>query len=190
MLVMDGNARVLEINACAEELLLAKGLAFLAPDRTLVLRSPSARREFERRVRSLMEDATQPMAMSLQHRGDPPLALALHLCRIPHGAVSDFSGHARLMGFLTELSQGKESPGAEAILQMALGLTPAEARVGVALLRHGDMPEAASALGLSVETVRTHIKRINARLGLKRSSELKLVLDRLFEARPRVASGG
>jgi DNA-binding CsgD family transcriptional regulator len=51
-------------------------------------------------------------------------------------------------------------------------LTPAEARVAVEMTRSATVVEAARSLGSSVHTTRRHMKRVFAKLRLKRQSEL------------------
>lgn len=53
-----------------------------------------------------------------------------------------------------------------ALLQSAYGLTPAEAKVAVALLESSSAQEVADVLGTSPHTVRTQIKQIYAKLGV------------------------
>ena len=64
-----------------------------------------------------------------------------------------------------------------ALLQSAYGLTPAEAKVALALLAFSSAQEVADALGTSPHTVRTHVKQIYAKLGVDtRARFVKLLL--------------
>lgn len=64
-----------------------------------------------------------------------------------------------------------------ALLQSAYGLTPAEAKVAVALLECSSAQEVADVLGTSPLTVRTQIKQIYAKLGVDtRTRFVKLLL--------------
>lgn len=63
------------------------------------------------------------------------------------------------------------------LLQNAHGLTPAEARVAIALLEGSSAREVANYLGVSFNTVRTQIKEIYAKLGVNsRANFVKLML--------------
>ena len=63
-------------------------------------------------------------------------------------------------------------------LREAYGLTAAEAGVVQLLLRGGGMAEIASELRISVETVRTHLRRVLGKTGVHRRSDLILLLLR------------
>jgi DNA-binding CsgD family transcriptional regulator/pimeloyl-ACP methyl ester carboxylesterase len=88
----------------------------------------------------------------------------------------------RLVGIMCAAG---DQPGDEAqVAEAAFGLTPAEARAA-ALVAHGaTAPEAAKALGLSPETVKTHMKAILAKTGVKGAKDLARLL---MEARELVA---
>lgn len=63
------------------------------------------------------------------------------------------------------------------LLQKTHGLTPAEARVAIALLEGSSAREVANYLGVSFNTVRTQIKEIYAKLGVNsRANFIKLML--------------
>jgi DNA-binding CsgD family transcriptional regulator len=63
-------------------------------------------------------------------------------------------------------------------LRDAYGLTAAEAGVAQLLLRGAGMPEIASELHISVETARTHLRRVLGKTGVHRQSDLILLLLR------------
>jgi DNA-binding CsgD family transcriptional regulator len=57
-------------------------------------------------------------------------------------------------------------------------LTPSELRVLFAIIEIGGVPEVAPVLGVSEETVKTHLKRLFAKTGTKRQADLvKLVAE-------------
>lgn len=58
----------------------------------------------------------------------------------------------------------------------AFGLTAAQARVAVAVIRHGEAPAAARALGVSPHTLRETLEAVKARVGVKRLPALVLRL--------------
>ena len=58
-------------------------------------------------------------------------------------------------------------------------LTAAQARLALFLAEGGTITEYASAMGVKISTVRTHLKSIFAKTGVKRQTELAiLLLDR------------
>lgn len=64
------------------------------------------------------------------------------------------------------------------VLRRAYGLTPAETRLTVALLRGSTLREAAQDLDLSYETVRTRLKVVFGKTGTRRQAELVARLQR------------
>ena len=72
----------------------------------------------------------------------------------------------------------------EALSETAFGLTPAEARVGAQIARGLTAPETAQALGLSPETVKTHMKAVLNKTGAKGAKDFARLLG---EARELVA---
>ena len=63
-------------------------------------------------------------------------------------------------------------------LREAYGLTAAEAGVVQLLLRGAGIPEIAAELRISVETARTHLRRVLGKTGVHRRSDLILLLLR------------
>ena len=63
-------------------------------------------------------------------------------------------------------------------LREAYGLTAAEAGVAQLLLRGAGMPEISAELRISVETARTHLRRVLGKTGVHRQADLILLLLR------------
>ena len=83
--------------------------------------------------------------------------------------------------------QGQAAGGSEddeALVETAFSLTPGEARVAVQVARGLTAPEAAQALGLSPETVKTHVKVVLQKTGAKGVKDLARLL---VEARELVS---
>ena len=59
-----------------------------------------------------------------------------------------------------------------AFMRMLYRLTPAESRVADLLLEGLDVRTVASTLGITLETARFHLKRVLARTGTRRQTEL------------------
>lgn len=77
-----------------------------------------------------------------------------------------------------------QGAGDEALAENAFRLTPGEARVATLVARGATAPEAAQALGLSSETVKTHVKSVLQKTGAKGVKDLARML---VEARELVA---
>ena len=61
----------------------------------------------------------------------------------------------------------------------ALGLTPAEARVLIAIADGASLAEASASLGISKNTVRSHLQHIFIKTGVTRKSELVILASKL-----------
>jgi pimeloyl-ACP methyl ester carboxylesterase/DNA-binding CsgD family transcriptional regulator len=80
----------------------------------------------------------------------------------------------RLIGVMCATQgQGEDD---EALAETAFGLTPGEARVGAQVARGLTAPEAAQALGLSPETVKTHMKSVLQKTGAKGAKDFARLL--------------
>lgn len=89
---------------------------------------------------------------------------------------------ARLIAVMC--AAGDQGGGDEALAESAFALTPGEARVAALVARGATAPEAAQALGLSPETVKTHMKSVLQKTGAKGAKDLARML---VEARELVA---
>jgi len=65
-------------------------------------------------------------------------------------------------------------------------LTPAEARLAREVAVGASMETAAATLGLSIETVRTYLKRVMAKTGTRRQAELAVLLSGLTRLPGRI----
>lgn len=103
-------------------------------------------------------------------------ALILHLLPIRRAARDIFS---RSMAVLAVTEVGKVGAPDMRVLSGLFDLTPAEARVarGIALAQTPEM--IAASLGISLETARSHLKRIMQKTGTTRQAELVLLLSGL-----------
>ncbi len=117
---------------------------------------------------------TVQSAPMVSETGAPPLIL--HLLPIRRAARDIFS---RAMAILAVTEVGQVGPPDMRVLCGLFDLTPAEARVakGIAMAQTPEM--VATSLGVSVETVRSHLKRIMHKTGTTRQAELVLLLSGL-----------
>jgi DNA-binding CsgD family transcriptional regulator len=96
-------------------------------------------------------------------------------------ALDHFSHHpARppaAMALLVDVSRGHEA--ASALLAARHGLTAAELRVATELGRTNGMAAAAAALGISPNTLKSHTKRIYAKIGIRGHAELVQSMARI-----------
>lgn len=92
---------------------------------------------------------------------------------------------ARLIGVMC--AAGGEPGDDESLAVHAFGLTPAEARAAVQVARGATAPEAARGLGISPETVKTHLKAALQKTGARGGKDLARLL---VEARELMALAG
>ena len=86
---------------------------------------------------------------------------------------------SNVRGLVVILPSNAAEPPDPSVLRDLLGLTLAEARVA-ALVGHGLPPrDAAERLGIAEETVRNTLKRVFAKIGVSRQSELANLLSNL-----------
>ena len=161
VLVIARDLRLLGVNRAARRLLReADGLA--APQRSLVASTPLATTELRRGI----ERAAHGERLRMQV---PRLArAALSLLVEPHPAAP--SGLAAAVVFVTDPEQGRKSR-AE-LLASRWGFTPAECDVAERLATGADLDRIATELGITLHTVRGHLKHVFSKAGVHRQAEL------------------
>jgi DNA-binding CsgD family transcriptional regulator/GAF domain-containing protein len=179
--VLDEQRRVMFANAAAEQCLgdglrVAEGCltAALRPDRDLLFDALAAA------LRAAPDDVVKPpRAIRIQQLDqDRPLTLYVVPVRPPLDAVTaQFLTRARAIVLVVDAIPGE--PPDPALVRDLFGLTLGEARVA-ALVGSGQAPrEAAERLGIAEETARTTLKRVFAKVGVSRQSELASLLTKL-----------
>ena len=98
------------------------------------------------------------------------------------GSSQDIFGRAKAILMIADPDEHNEP--AEPILRQAFPLTPAEARLAVALATGRDLTEIAHSSHIEVGTARTQLKAIFAKTGTHRQGELVALLSR-FPTRAR-----
>lgn len=93
------------------------------------------------------------------------------------GPSSHFFSSAR--GVATIVDLNATAPVDEAMLVSALSLTPAEARVAGLVGTGHTTQELQALLGVSAETIRSHLKQIRLKTSVRKQSELALLLSKL-----------
>ena len=119
-----------------------------------------------------MGATTSVRSIGVAARGEEP-AFVIHLLPLRRAARDVFGWD----GVLLLLAEGANAsvPGAD-LLRLLFDLTPAEARLTRHLLEGRTPAEAAMALGIAQETARTHLRRIFAKTGVARQSDLLRLL--------------
>jgi DNA-binding CsgD family transcriptional regulator/PAS domain-containing protein len=175
--VVDADGVIVRMNAAAERL-LERGDLFQPPRRRLTARDPAA----DLALKSAFAGAgggdaaigTMGVAVPLAQSDDeewvahvlPLTAGTRRNAGPPRAAVAAAFVHRATLARPTAL---------EAIAQR-YRLTPTEMRVLFAIVEIGGVPEVAPVLGISEETVKTHLGRLFRKTGTKRQADLvKLV---------------
>ena len=176
---LDSLGRITFSNAAGDRL-IGDGLA-IVDGRLRAMQKPDG----------ATHESRAPIDLSSPHDGDgakPFLirgpqsgrAIALYILPVSHrpSVEEQFLTHARVLVLAVMLD--RNSPPEPALVRDLLGLTLAEARVA-SLIGSGLAPRAAAQkLAISEETARTVLKRVFAKTGVSRQSELAAMMGRLM----------
>lgn len=125
---------------------------------------------------SLALAETRPILVPRQGAERPLVLYMLPVTSVPVEA-GQLLAHARVVVLV--MDSDADSPPDPSVIRDVLGLTLGEARVA-SLVGSGVRPrEVAGRLGIAEETVRTVLKRIFAKVGVSRQSELAALMTRL-----------
>jgi len=177
---LDALKRVVFANPAGERL-LGDGIA-VVNERLLV--GDSAERGalediLDRMIRAEPSDIVRepkPILIQRQNSARPLAVYVLPVAADPMPAVQ-FLTHTRAIVLI--IDPRSDEPADPAVVRDVLGLTLGEARVA-ALIGAGIPPrEAAEKLGIAEETARTALKRVFAKTGVSRQSELAALLTKM-----------
>jgi DNA-binding CsgD family transcriptional regulator len=178
--VLDSLSRVIFSNLAGRDL-RDSGLAVV--NRQLLAPSGAEQRALQSAIDATLHgcapDLRQPPKPVLIHRDDSHKTLVVYVMPVSHAADPGeaFLTHARAIVLAIDPESG--APADPAVVRDVLGLTLGEARVA-ALVGHGMAPkDAAGKLGVTEETARTVLKRVFAKVGVSRQSELSTLLSKL-----------
>jgi DNA-binding CsgD family transcriptional regulator len=163
------------------ERLLGDGLTIV--NERLAIESREERTRFEAALAALAESGqafAEDRPILVQRRSSSLRPLAVYLLPVqiaPERIAERLLANARVMLLVIDTQAGEAAdPG---LVRDLLGVTLGEARVA-ALVGAGQPPrEAAKTLGISEETARTALKRVFAKTGVSRQSELAALLTRM-----------
>ena len=178
---LDSLGRIVFSNDKANKL-LGDGIR-LADDRLLIDRL-SERKALEAAIAKMtsanasdLHDAPRPILIQ-RGSSNGPMAIYVLPIAITEDIATQFLTHVRVI--VLAINPEANAPADPALVRDILGLTLGEARVA-AIVASGLPPrKAATALGLSEETVRTVLKRVFFKTGVTRQVELTHLLSRLL----------
>ncbi|RDJ27511.1 helix-turn-helix transcriptional regulator [Bosea caraganae] len=179
--LLDAVGRVIFANPAAEQI---SGDGLLVAQGRLTARVASCQEALRAAIaRASLDDAAtlsappQRVLIPGQELGG---FLAVHILpvrAVPGGGVENLLIDVSAIAVVTSAQPGE--PADPALVRDLFGLTLAEARIA-ALIGAGLAPRNASlALGISEETARTTLKRVFAKVGVSRQSELTALLTKL-----------
>lgn len=182
VLLTNDSRRVLHANAAAQAMLVQGGPLRLRDGRLTASRPDI--------------DAALAEALRRAHRGDPALGVrgigiplragpghagACSVCYVLPLNCSDARQVAGAATVAVYLAAGSDAlPVLGAVLATLFGLTPAEAHLARLACDGRSVAALAQQLGVSVNTVKTHLKRVFDKTGVQRRSELVAMLASLL----------
>jgi DNA-binding CsgD family transcriptional regulator/PAS domain-containing protein len=173
-ILLGRKGDVVQVNAAAEALL---GSDITISNRRLTSCHRDANANFEAAIKALIwnAEATTARPIALPRPGRSPLLA--YCMRIPKLTDTPFSPFNAIVVLVDP--DARSRPAAQT-LQSGFGLTPAEARLAIALAAGADLKSEADRLGIAPGTVRKQLKSIFAKTGSRRQSELVAMLSRLL----------
>jgi DNA-binding CsgD family transcriptional regulator len=160
VLVTGRDLRLLGSNRAARRL-LSEGDGLAASERCIVASTPAATHELRRGIE--LAARGEARRLSVPRTGRAPLALLVE----PHPQAL---GAGAAVIFATDPERGR-SP-ARATLASRYGFTPAECDVAQRLAAGADLERIGAELGITLSTVRGHLKHVFAKAGVHRQAEL------------------
>lgn len=164
------DATVICANAHAEHLLRV-GNGLIVTGRRIAASRTSSTARLRQAIASAAavgESQSAGCAVQVERIGGAPLRLLV--CPLPRAHVLDRWGLESCVALFVSDPDDIKMPDA-ALLAATFGLTPAECRVLTALVGGLSVKETAAACGVSVGTVRWHLKRMTGKMGVSRQAE-------------------
>jgi DNA-binding CsgD family transcriptional regulator/PAS domain-containing protein len=171
IVLLDPAGRIRHINRAAEALVAKADGLCVCGGRLSAVQSDAARRLAALIASAASSDRTGARggSMALPSRARR-LPLSVTVAPALSERVDIFDQGPSVFVCITDLEAGVSVP--EQKLRELFGLTPAEARVMLALFEGYTPQEAAETLGISSHTVRVHLGRIFEKTGVHRQTEL------------------
>jgi DNA-binding CsgD family transcriptional regulator len=181
MFLLDERSRLLHANRLAGVMLRAGPELRLERTR-LVLGLDEAQARFARLVRSAARvPSARARGLSVHREAHLPLTLLIG----PHRRGAEFAGSAVPAATVQVTVRDPHLSAVDGlILQDLFGLTSAEAVVAAAIADGQSTAQIAQALGVQRNTVNAHLKRVQAKTGLRRQTLLASTLQRCVAVRP------
>jgi DNA-binding CsgD family transcriptional regulator/PAS domain-containing protein len=165
ILLLDERARPFYCNGVAHDLMAKTGAIIFGQDQTLRCRSPELTRQLHLAVeKAIRGGCNEEMIIKLVGNDDCQMLGFI----MPAFARDNDPGNRAVILMIHQMKIHAASPA----LMKVFGLLPSEQRFLSSFLEAASLNEAALKLGLSEETARTYLKRVCAKLGVRRQIEL------------------
>jgi DNA-binding CsgD family transcriptional regulator len=174
IILLDGNGRVLHLNAAARSLLDRKDGLLLRGGR-LSAKDHSAARSLEKLLAQACSGRTRGGDILLPSRTG---AMILSACPLAYPSAA-FGGHGNCRAWVWISGTVQAAPDLPKRLGALFGLTTAEQRIAAGIATGLTAAEIAAANAVSLSTVRTQIQAIFAKTGVSRQAELVQLLANL-----------
>jgi DNA-binding CsgD family transcriptional regulator len=183
VLILDGHARVLFANMAAREIAAAQDVLLLT-DKTVRCRHREQSDILRRLIGSAITGGPGgSLLLNAPWRRLPVSALVTPLVGTLAVSLAAQGLQGAALVFLSDPERHAVTLTED--LQALYKLSPTEARVAWLIARSKSISDVAKSLGLSPETVRTHLKHIFAKTGVHRQSALTYLLGAAVAASPK-----
>lgn len=180
--LLDAEGRILRANATAEHMLAHGVVALRGHNDALLLRQRAGQCDLRGGLAKISAGQALRHSFLVSHQGGGGQRVVLHLCALtPPGTTHD---EVRIAGFVCRLGASAARQIDLTALQAVLALTPAEARFVLALRAHSSLEVTCSALHISPETGRSHLKHCFGKTGTGRQAELMQLVERIVLSIP------
>lgn len=184
MLLLDGQGRIKQANSAAEALLRrSDGIAFSTDGHLQLTTALASERHLLAKLlketlevaggRGVSLSGSEPVRINRPSGAAPLLVLAVPLPR-PSFAFWELLMPARVLVVI--IDQAAKSRARASSLKAAYGLTTAEARVALLLASGVSGSQLTAALGVTSDTVKTHLRRCFEKTGTHSQAELSRLL--------------
>ena len=163
--LLDGSGQVVATTSDADRILI-EGSLLARTGRMIRAAASDSDRDLQRALDQARcsDDCSRPTTSVLLRSRDGGEALGVDVFRLP--ATGPFNVEARVMVVIGARRQRREG------LLARMGLTPSEVEIGLAVFDGLSPPEIAGARQVSIETVRSQIKSVHAKLGAQHKAQL------------------
>ena len=177
LFLLDADGGIRHLNRAAETLVAARKGLWISGGRLMGLDATAARTLQALVGRAGSRDATARTGGSMSlptPSGATPLAITVAPLRMP--SIGLLGGGPAVIVCVTDTEAGVRLP--EQKLRDIFGLTPAEARLALALFEGANLSEAAETLSISRFTAQNHLARVFEKTGANRQATLiKLMMQ-------------